>query len=197
MPWGWYNYTVHGVVLKKSESPHPLAREGAVGANGHRHGHRSRSLQGSFGQVEIEVPRARLSTPTTRRNDRRDVEDPAERTQAARKAERHAFEAGYGPPRTSRATSAGQSLRRRTARALTSSSSRRRSPDADDEAEAIRPGLARTVLFWATPIPARLLLRIVGTLSLAARRFLALARSQRQPFQNISRPDEALRLCRP
>jgi hypothetical protein len=23
MPWGWYNYTVHGVVLKKSESPHP------------------------------------------------------------------------------------------------------------------------------------------------------------------------------
>src|ERR1700748_2441401 len=37
--------------------------EGAVGASGHRHGHRSRSLLGSFGQVEIEVPRARLSTP--------------------------------------------------------------------------------------------------------------------------------------
>src|SRR5437667_7198718 len=29
--------------------------EGVVGATGHRHGHRSRSLLGSFGQVEIEV----------------------------------------------------------------------------------------------------------------------------------------------
>jgi len=37
--------------------------EDAVGATGHRHGHRSRSLLGSFGQVEIEVPRARLNTP--------------------------------------------------------------------------------------------------------------------------------------
>ena len=36
--------------------------EGAGGASGHRHGHRSRSLLGSFGQVEIEVPRARLNT---------------------------------------------------------------------------------------------------------------------------------------
>jgi putative transposase len=36
--------------------------EGAVGTAGHRHGHRSRSLLGSFGQVEIEVPRARLNT---------------------------------------------------------------------------------------------------------------------------------------
>src|SRR5882724_12628262 len=36
--------------------------EGAVGATGHRHGHRSRSLLGSFGQVDIKVPRARLNT---------------------------------------------------------------------------------------------------------------------------------------
>ena len=35
----------------------------AVGASGHRHGHRSRSLLGSFGPVEIAVPRARLNTP--------------------------------------------------------------------------------------------------------------------------------------
>ena len=35
----------------------------AVRASGHRHGHRSRSLLGSFGRVEIEVPRARLNTP--------------------------------------------------------------------------------------------------------------------------------------
>jgi hypothetical protein len=31
--------------------------EGAVCVTGHRHGHRSRSLLGSFGQVEIEMPR--------------------------------------------------------------------------------------------------------------------------------------------
>jgi transposase-like protein len=37
--------------------------ESAVGATGYRHGHRSRSLLGSFGRVEIDVPRARLSTP--------------------------------------------------------------------------------------------------------------------------------------
>jgi putative transposase len=36
--------------------------EGAIGAIGHRHGHRSRSLLGSVGRVEIEVPRARLNT---------------------------------------------------------------------------------------------------------------------------------------
>jgi hypothetical protein len=34
-----------------------------VGVSGHRHGHRSRSLLGTFGQVEIAVPRARLDTP--------------------------------------------------------------------------------------------------------------------------------------
>jgi putative transposase len=43
-------------------SPNGEAEE-AVGATGHRHGHRSRSLLGSFGRVEIEVPRARLNTP--------------------------------------------------------------------------------------------------------------------------------------
>jgi transposase-like protein len=33
------------------------------GVTGHRHGHRSRSLLGSFGQVNIDVPRARLNAP--------------------------------------------------------------------------------------------------------------------------------------
>jgi putative transposase len=32
------------------------------GISGHRHGHRSRSLMGTFGRVEIAVPRARLDT---------------------------------------------------------------------------------------------------------------------------------------
>jgi putative transposase len=35
----------------------------APGVTGHRHGHRSRSLLGTFGRVEIAMPRARLNTP--------------------------------------------------------------------------------------------------------------------------------------
>src|SRR5215207_5374272 len=37
--------------------------EGRAGVAGHRHGSRTRSLTGTFGPVEIEVPRARLNTP--------------------------------------------------------------------------------------------------------------------------------------
>jgi transposase-like protein len=37
--------------------------EGAAGIRGHRHGSRRRSLTGTFGPVEIAVPRARLNTP--------------------------------------------------------------------------------------------------------------------------------------
>src|ERR1700737_240928 len=37
--------------------------EEPAGVTGHRHGHRSRTLLGTFGQVKIEVPRARLDTP--------------------------------------------------------------------------------------------------------------------------------------
>ena len=36
--------------------------DGASGITGHRHGHRSRSLLGTFGRVEIALPRARLAT---------------------------------------------------------------------------------------------------------------------------------------
>lgn len=36
---------------------------GAAATVGHRHGHRRRSLMGSFGKVEIAMPRARLNTP--------------------------------------------------------------------------------------------------------------------------------------
>jgi transposase-like protein len=42
--------------LPGSEAP-------AAGLAGHRHGHRSRSLLGTFGPVKVEVPRARLNTP--------------------------------------------------------------------------------------------------------------------------------------
>jgi putative transposase len=36
--------------------------DGPKGLSGHRHGHRSRSLMGTFGRVEIAVPRARLDS---------------------------------------------------------------------------------------------------------------------------------------
>jgi putative transposase len=39
------------------------AGQEVAGQTGHRHGHRPRSLLGSFGQVTIQVPRARLNTP--------------------------------------------------------------------------------------------------------------------------------------
>ena len=47
-----------------ARSAKPLSGDGedAVRVSGHRHGHRSRSLLGSFGQLEIEVPHARLNT---------------------------------------------------------------------------------------------------------------------------------------
>src|SRR5664280_2285257 len=39
------------------------ADEGRTGIAGHRHGSRTRSLTGTFGPIEIAVPRARLNTP--------------------------------------------------------------------------------------------------------------------------------------
>ena len=36
---------------------------------GHRHGHRPRSLTGTFGRIEIEVPRARLDGPDGKRSE--------------------------------------------------------------------------------------------------------------------------------
>jgi transposase-like protein len=37
-------------------------REARAGVAGHRHGSRTRSLTGTFGPIEIAVPRARLTT---------------------------------------------------------------------------------------------------------------------------------------
>jgi transposase-like protein len=44
------------------ERSRKAGREGTPGMTGHRHGNRSRSLTGSFGPIEIAVPRARLDT---------------------------------------------------------------------------------------------------------------------------------------
>ena len=46
---------------RHAKSPSGEAEE-TIDVTGHRHGHRSRSLMGSFGRVEIEVPRARMNT---------------------------------------------------------------------------------------------------------------------------------------
>ncbi|MGA8610328.1 MAG: IS256 family transposase, partial [Xanthobacteraceae bacterium] len=39
------------------------SNEGRADIAGHRHGSRTRSLTGTFGPIEIAVPRARLNTP--------------------------------------------------------------------------------------------------------------------------------------
>jgi hypothetical protein len=51
----WMNSRTRSRSARHAKSPNGEA-EGAVGATGHRHGHRSRSLLGSFGRVELEVP---------------------------------------------------------------------------------------------------------------------------------------------
>jgi putative transposase len=50
-------------VLARSRYARRADSEEMRGVTGHRHGHRSRSLLGTFGRVKIEVPRARLNTP--------------------------------------------------------------------------------------------------------------------------------------
>jgi putative transposase len=47
----------------RSGKPSNTDAGGVQGVTGHRHGHRSRSLLGTFGRVEIAMPRARLNTP--------------------------------------------------------------------------------------------------------------------------------------
>jgi putative transposase len=47
----------------RSDKPSNTEAGGVRGVTGHRHGHRPRSLLGTFGRVEIAMPRARLNTP--------------------------------------------------------------------------------------------------------------------------------------
>ena len=48
---------------RRYERSKKAADEGRTAVTGHRHGSRTRSLTGTFGPIEIEVPRARLDTP--------------------------------------------------------------------------------------------------------------------------------------
>jgi len=57
---------LEGALCRRRYGRRPIPQDedtnGPSGMSGHRHGHRSRSLVGIFGRVEIAVPRARLDT---------------------------------------------------------------------------------------------------------------------------------------
>jgi putative transposase len=63
-------------------------RDGAdsvpAGLSGHRHGHRPGSLMGTFGRVEIRVPRARLTTADGKTSEWKSKTLPAPRASTAR-----------------------------------------------------------------------------------------------------------------
>src|SRR5260370_32300972 len=53
-----------GILKRPRYGRRPKSSDGddrRVAVTGHRHGHRSRSLMGTFGRIEIEVPRTRLN----------------------------------------------------------------------------------------------------------------------------------------
>ena len=51
------------VLARPRYSRSQVAGNEGTGIAGHRHGSRTRSLTGTFGPIEIAVPRARLNTP--------------------------------------------------------------------------------------------------------------------------------------
>jgi transposase-like protein len=90
-----------------------LPKTGAAAADapaaiGHRHGRRSRSLMGSFGRVEIEVPRARLAGPDGKTSEWQSKVLPAyqRRTQTANALIAGAYLAGANTRRVRRALAA-------------------------------------------------------------------------------------------
>jgi putative transposase len=88
------------------------ARDGAdsvlAGVSGHRHGHRSRSLMGTFGQVEINVPRARLTSVNGKTSEWKSKALPAyqRRTRAADSLIAGAYLSGTNTRRVRRALAA-------------------------------------------------------------------------------------------
>jgi putative transposase len=88
------------------------ARDGAdsvaPGLSGHRHGHRSRSLMGTFGQVEISVPRARLTAADGKTSEWKSKTLPAyqRRTRAADALIAGAYLSGTNTRRVRRALAA-------------------------------------------------------------------------------------------
>jgi putative transposase len=80
----------------------------AAGLSGHRHGHRSRSLMGTFGRVEINVPRARLTAADGKTSEWKSKTLPAyqRRTQAADALIAGAYLSGTNTRRVRRALAA-------------------------------------------------------------------------------------------
>jgi len=79
-----------------------------AGLSGHRHGHRSRSLMGTFGRVEIRVPRARLMTADGKTSEWKSKTLPAyrRRTRAADALIAGAYLSGTNTRRVRRALAA-------------------------------------------------------------------------------------------
>jgi len=79
-----------------------------AGLSGHRHGHRSRSLLGTFGQVQISVPRARLMSADGKTSEWKSKTLPAyqRRTRAADALIAGAYLSGTNTRRVRRALAA-------------------------------------------------------------------------------------------
>src|SRR5260370_16159596 len=79
-----------------------------AGLSGHRHGHRPRSLMGTFGRVQIRVPRARLMSADGRTSEWRSKTLPAyqRRTRAADALIAGAYLSGTNTRRVRRALAA-------------------------------------------------------------------------------------------
>jgi putative transposase len=84
------------------------ADNAAAGLSGHRHGHRSRSLMGTFGRVEIRVPRARLTSADGKTSEWKSKTLPAyhRRTRAADALIAGAYLSGTNTRRVRRALAA-------------------------------------------------------------------------------------------
>jgi putative transposase len=91
----------YGRLAKAGDAP----GEDPVGLRGHRHGRRPRSLVGTFGQVEISVPRARLKAPDGKTTEWKSRLLPAyqRRTQAADALIARAYLSGTNTRRVRRA----------------------------------------------------------------------------------------------
>ena len=61
----------------KTPEKGPSAEAARSPVSGHRHGHRERTLMGTFGAVTVCVPRARLATPEGRTKEWRNASIPA------------------------------------------------------------------------------------------------------------------------
>jgi putative transposase len=102
-------YARHAKACPGSKSGTPDDETASAGLlRGHRHGHRSRSLMGTFGAVEIRVPRARIEAPNGKATEWRSNVLPAyqRRTKAADALIAGAYLAGTNTRRVRRALSA-------------------------------------------------------------------------------------------